>query len=299
MNIAFLNESITSYTTPMTDAMTATAKAHGDTVKMFNANNDPSTQLAQCQSAISSGQYQAILDYAVDGAAAVPCAQKALAAHITFIPLDEPVGPNPSSAAVQVPGIKAQVLGSDLPDDTDNAVALVKMACSHFAKPCTIVQTESIPAFFYSAYKVSHEQPKLKALGYKILATPVIGNFDDTAGMKSAILTQLAKTPHFDVLLSDDDSSVEGAIQLKKQGKLPNTLIIGDGGSSPAIAAIRAGDEFGTSMSVPRAESSQAVLDAIKLVNGGTVSPVTVTQQTLTSTPIITKANVASVTPQW
>lgn len=299
VHIAFLNESLTSYTIPMTDSMMSTAAAHGATVKMFNANNDPGTQLSQCESAISSGQYQAILDYPVDGAAAVPCAQKAIAAHIVFIPTDSPVGANAASTAVQVPGIKAQVLGAALKVDSNLSIDVVKQACSHFPAPCTIVQTESIPAFFYCAFKVKYEQPILKSLGYKIVSTLVIGNFDDEAGMKSAILTQLAKDPNFDVLLSDDDSSVQGAVELKAEGKLPHTLIVGDGGSSAAIAAIKAGTEFGDTFSVPRSESAQAVMDAITLVHGGTVSPVTETQLTLTSHPTVTKANVAGVTPEW
>jgi ABC-type sugar transport system substrate-binding protein len=299
VHIAFLNESITSYTIPMTDSMQSTAAAHNASVRMFNANNDPSTQLSQCESAISSGQYQAILEYPVDGAAAVPCAQRAIAAHIKFIPVDSPVGPNASSTAVQVPGIQAQVLGEALPIDASVNVQLVKEACSHFKAPCTIVQTESIPAFFYCAYKVSHEQPALKKLGYKILATLVIGNFDDASGMKSAILTELAKNPHFDVILSDDDSSVQGAVQLKQQGKLPNTLIVADGGSTVGVKAIKSGLMFGSAMSVPRSESARAVLDAIALVHGHKVSPVTVTQKQLTATPAITKANVNKVTPQW
>ena len=299
VHIAFLNESLTSYTIPMTDAMKSTAAAHDATVKMFNANNDPSTQLSQCQSAIASGQYQAIVDYPVDGAAAVPCAKQALAAHLTFIPVDSPVGANALSTSVQVPGIKAQVLGAAIGVDANLTIDLVKKACSHFPKPCTIVQTESIPAFFYCSYKVKYEQPALEKLGYKVLATLVIGNFDDEAGMKSAILTELAKQPHFDVLLSDDDSSVQGAVELKAEGKLPGTLIIGDGGSTAAIAAIKAGTEFGTAYSVPRTESSQAVMDAIALVHGQTVTPVTQTQLTLTKTPIVTKANIAGVTAEW
>jgi ribose transport system substrate-binding protein len=299
VHIAFLNESLTSYTIPMTQSMQSTAAGHHATVKMFNANNDPSTQLSQCLSAISSGQYQAILDYPVDGAAAVPCAQRAIASHIAFIPLDSPVGTNPSSTAIQVPGIKAQVLGAALAVDAHIAVQLVQKACSHFTKPCTIVQFESIPTFFYSTFKVSHEQPALRALGYKIQATLVTGNFDDAQVLKSKVLTQLAKNPHIDVILSDDDSSVQGAVQLKQQGRLPHTLIIADGGSVQGIKAIKAGYEFGTAFSVPRAESAKAVLDAIALVHGQKVSPATVTQLNLTKTPLVTKANVKGVVPQW
>ena len=300
VNIAFLNESITSYTIPMTAQMQATAASLNASVKMFNANNDPSTQLSQCQSAITSGQYQAIIAYAVSGAAMVPCATQAIQAHIPFVPVDSPIGPNPTSIQFQVPGIKAQVLGSALSIDANAAVQLVKMACSHFPPPCTIVQTEAIPNYFYSTYKVSHEQPEFKAAGYKIVGTPVIGNFDDPDGTKSAIQTILAKTPNIDVIVSDDDSSVQGAVQMKKAGQLPHTLIIGDGGSSQGLASIRAGYEYGTSFSVPRSEGAQSVRDAVALARGEPVDqPPNMTQLNLTKHYIITKQDVNDVTAEW
>jgi ribose transport system substrate-binding protein len=283
----------------MTAAMQATAAANNASVKMFNANNDPSTQLSQCKEAITSGAYQAIVLYPVNGAAAVPCAVQAIQAHIPIVPVDAPVGPNPTSTQIQVPGIKAQVLGSALAIDASAAVSLVKQACSHFPAPCTIVQTEAIPAYFYSTYKVSHEQPQFKALGYKILATPVIGNFDSPDGTKAAIETVLAKNPNIDVILSDDDSSVQGAVQLKKQGKLPHTLIVGDGGSKLAVAAIKQGYEFGTSLSVPRSESSQAVRDALALVRGTPIAKPVETQLDLAAHYLVTQQNVAGVTPEW
>jgi ABC-type sugar transport system substrate-binding protein len=280
--------------------MQQAATANNASIKMFNANNDPSTQSSQCQTAVSGGNYQAIIIYPVDGAASVACARQAIAAHIPIIPLDSPVGKDPTSTAVQVPGIKAQVLGSALNVDVAATVHLVKMACSHFAPPCTIVQTEAIPAFFYSTYKVSHEQPKFKAAGYKILATPVIGGFDNPDGTKSAILTILTKDPHIDVIVSDDDSSVQGAVQLKKQGRLPHTLIIGDGGSSLALKSIAAGTEFATTFGVPRSEAAEALRDAVDLARGHAVPPpATKTQLNLTKNYLITKANVGKVHAEW
>jgi ABC-type sugar transport system substrate-binding protein len=298
VRVAFLNQSITSYTIPMTQSMQAAAAANNATLKMFNGNNDPSTQLAQCKEAISGG-YQAIILYPDSGAAAVPCVVQANAAHVQVVPVDSPVGPNPTSTAIQVPGIKAQVLGSALAIDANAAVTLVKEACSHFPPPCTIVQTEAIPAFFYSTYKVSHEQPKFKALGYKILATPTIGNFDDPSGTKSAIETVLAKYPSIDVIVSDDDSSVQGAVQLKRQGKLPKTLIIGDGGSSLAIKSIKQGNEFATSFSIPRTEAATALRYAVDLVRSTPIAKPNLTQLDMTKNYLITKANVSQVTPQW
>jgi len=298
IRIAFLNQGITSYTGPMADSIESVAAANHGSVKVFPANDDPALQLSQCEDAINGG-YQVILIQAVNHAAAIPCVEKAVAAHVVVVPVDQPIGPNPASSAIQVAGIKAQVLGSALNVDVRLTVSLVEQACSHFPAPCTIVQTESIPELFYSSYKVSAEQPEFKARGYKILATLAIGNFDDPSGMKSAIETELVKNPNIDVIVSDDDSSVQGAVELKKQGKLPKTLIIGDGGSSPALVAIKQGDEFGTTLSVPRSTGATGAQYAIDILRGQSISNPALTQLNLTKYPIVTKANVANVVPQW
>ncbi len=158
--------------------------------------------------------------------------------------------------------------------------------------------TESIPNYEYCAYKLSHEVPALKKLGFDVIGTPVIGNFDDPDGMRTAIEDELAKTKNIDVILSDDDSSVQGAVQMKKQGLLPKTLIIGDGGSLPGIQAIKAGLEFGTIYDTPRTEGADSVKDAVALVRGEPIAHPILTAYQLTPYFELTKQNVSKVTPQ-
>jgi ABC-type sugar transport system substrate-binding protein len=161
------------------------------------------------------------------------------------------------------------------------------------------VQTEAYPSLFYSSYKVSAEQAQFKKLGYNVLATRAINGFDDPDGVKSAVEGVLAQTKNIDVVLSDDDSSVQGAVQLKRQGQLPHALIIGDGGDTRALASITQGLEFGTTLSVPRSVGMTAAEKAVALVRGQPVGSTSLTQLDLTHYPIVTKANVAQVTPQW
>jgi ribose transport system substrate-binding protein len=299
VHIAFLNEAITTYTTPMVNAMKSTATRLHATVAAFNANNDPSTQESQCQDALTSGKYNAMVIYSVDNAAAAPCARQAIAAHVPIVPVDNTVGPSPTSLAIQVNGIKAQVLGDTLVYDVPDTVDLVKKACSHFAKPCTVVMTESIPNYTFCSYKLSHEQPLIKKLGIDVIATLVVGNFDDPDGMRTAIENELVKSHKIDVILSDDDSSVQGAIQMKKQGKLPNTLIIGDGGNAPAIQAIRQGLEFGTIYDTPATEGIDSVTDAAALVRGQPIAHPIIAAPQLSPYFELTKQGVGNVKAQW
>jgi ABC-type sugar transport system substrate-binding protein len=298
IKIAFLPQSVTSYTGPLGDGVREVASQNNGSVKVFSANDDPSRQLSQCETAINGG-YNAILIQAVDHAAAMPCVQKAVAKHIIVIPTDQPIGPDPTSTKIQMPGVKAQVIGSALGVDVDLTVGLVKQACSKVPAPCKIMQVEAIPQLFYSSYKVKAEQPKFKALGYQVVATKALNNFDAPDAMKSAVLTELAKNPDIDVIVSDDDSSAQGAVQLKKAGKLPNTVIIGDGGNGPALKAIKAGDQFGTTMSLPKTTGEHAALAAVALLNGKPVAKPSETQLDLTKFPSVTQENVSNVTNEW
>jgi ribose transport system substrate-binding protein len=300
VRIAFLNESITSYTKPMMKGMDAQAAQMGAKVDKFSAENDPQKQLTQCQDAIASGKYQALVVYAVDNAAIVPCVKQAKAANIKVVGLDSPIGPDKASAALQTPELSGQVI-LPLSLDVNTTVKLVKQACAQTgANPCKIVQTVAIPSYSYSAYKLKNEKPLFEKAGFKVVATPVIGNFDDPNGMQNAINNVLTKTKDINVIVADDDSSVQGAVRMKKDGKLPkNVLIVGDGGSAPAVAAIKSGLEYGTVADAPMTEGKKGVEMAVLSVNGKPIPDNNLTEDEINPNLLLTKANASQFTPEW
>jgi ribose transport system substrate-binding protein len=233
-HIAYLNTAISTFNNSQLAGMKAQAATVGGTVRQFAANSDPSLQQRQCQDAITSGEFNAFIIYAVDGVAIRPCVMQAAAAHIEVIPISQPIGPNNATGKIQLPQIHASEV-FPLSLDVAATVQLVKMACAAAGPPpCNVVVVESVPSFTYSAYKLQHEVPSFQKLGFHVIATPVTGNFDDVSGTKSAIKTVLATGKHISVIVSDDDSSIQGAVQLKAAGLLPkSTMIIGDGGAVP------------------------------------------------------------------
>jgi ribose transport system substrate-binding protein len=300
VHAAFLNVSITSFTKPMMAGLDAQAAKSGATVDKFSAENDPQKQLTQCQDAIASGKYNAIIVDAVDNAAIVPCIKQAAAAKIATVALDSPVGPDRASPKLQVPELKAQVI-MPLSLDVDTTVKLVKQACAQAnANPCKIVQTVAVPAYSYSAYKLKNEKAAFEQAGFKVVATPVIGNFDDPNGMQNAITNVLTKTKGINVIVSDDDSSVQGAVRMKQQGKLPkNVLIIGDGGSGPAVQAIRDGHEFGTVANVPNSEAQKAMQLAVAAVRGQQIANPALTEADVNPNLLLTGQNAGQFKAEW
>jgi ribose transport system substrate-binding protein len=186
-DVAFLDESITTFTKPMTAGVQEAADKAGINVQHFSADHDPQKQLQQCQDALATGKYQGIIIYAPDPVAAQACVKQALSQGVEVVPVDQNIAPDPDKAEIQIDGIKAMVI-NHLDEDVEATVELVDQACAEDKKPpCRIVKTVAVPPYHYSAYKLEKEVPIYKDKGYDVVATPTIGNFDDPDGMIKAI----------------------------------------------------------------------------------------------------------------
>lgn len=297
--VAFLDESITTYTKPMLAGMEEVATKNGIDLDHFSADHDPQKQLKQCQDALATGKYQGFIIYAADGAAMQSCVKEALNDDVVVVPVNQAIGPVQDSNDIQVDGIKVQILNW-LQEDVQNTVKLVDMACKTKPKPCRIVKTVAVPPYYYSSYKLKKEIPIYKDHGYEVVATPVIGAFDDPDGMINAINDVLARTNDIDVIVSDDDSSVQGAVQMKKDGDLPkDTLIIGNGGSKAGLTAVQNGDQFGTIYNVPKTMGARSLEELIKVYKGEPIENPTLTMGDLTDSLAVTKETAQGLVPEW
>lgn len=297
--VAFLDESITTYTKPMLAGMKEVGAKEGIDVDHFSADHDPQKQLKQCQDAIATGKYDGFIIYAADGAAMQSCAKQALSEDIIVVPVNQAIGPEQDSNEIQVPGIKVQLLNW-LVEDVQNTVALVDQACEDEDPPCRIVKTVAVPPYFYSSYKLKQEVPKYKEKGYDVVATPVIGAFDDPDGMINAINDVLSRTEDIDVIVSDDDSSVQGAVQMKKKGDLPEGVeIIGNGGSKAGLTSVQSGDQFGTIYNVPKTMGARSLEELIKVYRGEPIEDPTLTMANLTDSLAVTQKTAQGLVPEW
>lgn len=300
-SVAFLDESITSFTKPMEAGAQEVADREGIELDFFSADHDPQKQLQQCQDALARGKYQALLIYPPDPVAIQPCVKQALEQDVIVVPVDQNIAPEPDTPELQIEGLKGMVINI-LDEDVAGTVELVDRACAEDKKPpCRIVKTVSVPPYHYSAYKLEKEIPMYKDKGYEVVATPTIGAFDDPDGMVNAIRDVLTKTQDIDVLVSDDDSSVQGAVRMKKEGELPEqTLIIGDGGSKPAVESIQAGRQFGTIFNMPKTMGAEAMEMALKIAAGETIEdPVLSFKDMANDLYLLTKENSEGVQAEW
>src|SRR5262245_37203281 len=137
--IAYLSFAVAnSYDAPMLAAAKAVAKKQGASVTVFDAANDPKKQLAQLQTAITSGQYDGIIVQPIFGPQLIPTIKQAIKSGLKVVNIDQILGANPSTAAPPVPGMSGNVVFVQTEIGKKQG-QLVAEACDALeAKPCKV-----------------------------------------------------------------------------------------------------------------------------------------------------------------
>jgi ribose transport system substrate-binding protein len=276
--IAFLVSGLTSFTQP---SVAELKKDFPDRVELsvFNDNFNPQTQVSQCQDALTTQRFKGLIVEPTDGGPLVPCTQAAIKAGMKVVSLDDPpIGPDPLSEKIQVPGEVGMDLIS-LSVDVKAAVDLVTKACGT-QDPCNVAMLVAVPTFGYTAYKRQHELDAFKGHpSIHVVAESVTG-FDAADKAESAIRTDLLKTPNINVILGDDDSTLRGAERaVVSAGKADTIKLIGDGANEYGVAAVAAGRWYGTVADLPRTGARTAERMVLEAVDGKTIAHPVVIQQ--------------------
>src|SRR5207248_1780740 len=105
---------------------------------VFDSNNSVQKELANCNDAIAAGGFDAFALKAVAGPPLMACARAAIAAKIPVVVFGNALGPNPNTAARQIPGLAGSVI--ELAQTNGRAIAaLVNEACVARGKnPCNV-----------------------------------------------------------------------------------------------------------------------------------------------------------------
>ena len=129
------------------------------------------------------------------------------------------------------------------------------------------------------------------------------GQYDQATAQQVA-LTYFQAKPNIQVFGSFADQMTAGAITAFQQvGIVPgkDLLTLGSGGTNEAVAAIKAGTEYGTIALYPSTESYIAIKDLVTAIHGGKV-PTTVNVIDKNHPLIISKATLATAKgfkPDW
>ncbi|MBS1870061.1 MAG: sugar ABC transporter substrate-binding protein [Actinobacteria bacterium] len=293
VNVAFLAQSLANtYNTSTAKGIEDEAARSGASVKVFDAQLKAERQFSQCQDAIASQQYQALVVLAVD-ATIKPCLESAIKAGIKVVTTDFPVGQDYTTTEPQIPGQSGAVFD---PAATRGRwiLDLIDQACAD-TRPCEVVFLAGVLADPYN--KAIIDVIKQGVAGSSDIKLDAVEQafYDKNLGYR---VTQdlLQAHPGLDVIASASDPMTVGAEQAVKQRGLEGKVkLLGGGASSESFKAIPAGRWFGTYVTLPYDEGMYSARVAIGAARGNDkpqgISPI----EKRGVPPVVTQRNFAQV----
>ncbi|MDI6908574.1 sugar ABC transporter substrate-binding protein [Nocardioides sp.] len=265
VNVALLIPNQNDYANSfVAGAEAAAAKDGSAEVRTFVANFNPQTQLTQCQDAIQSQRYQAMVIEPVDGVAMANCAKEAIAAGIKVVAINAPVGADTTTAEPQVDGLTAALLAPPTVVG-QHAAEVVVEACADL-DPCKVGYLYGTKGFSYdTARRAATDEVFAEHANIQIVAEAE-SKFDRATTI-NAVTDMMRAQPDLDVLLSVQDP-VPVIAGLESAGALGNVKLFATGASDAAVQTVVDGQTAGMSILMPRTEAERGTEIAIAAVRG-------------------------------
>lgn len=249
--IAWLaNDPTNSYDNAIRSGIEQVFAQSNSTVDPFYAGFDPATQSTQCQQALASHEYDALIIMAASPTEIAPCVAAANAAGVLVTATDLPIGPDPTTVQPQLPGevaasfISAGAFGAALAEVTPDVCAGLD--------PCNVFYLAGLLSFPFDQYG-------LDGIAQAIAAYPsihLIGQdeaYYDTAVARQVVDAALTAHPEINVVIASGDQMALGAEQAAQQQGAA-LRIVGGGAGASALVAVREGRWFATFNALPRTE---------------------------------------------
>ena len=294
IRVAYLSYALAnSYDAPMLAAAKAVAAADGVAVTVFDANNSYTTQVAQLQDVINSGQYQGVITQPIYGAALVPAVKKALAKHIKVVNIDQILGSNYASDGIEVKGLSANVVF--FPSKIGSQLAQLTLQACGSASPCKVGRGHNV-----EGYEPDSEITKTFTAGLGTKATivdQVDGQYNQATAL-TQVQDMLVANPDVNVIVGSDQDC-EGAQAALAAAKNTTTKLVCYGASAAGLAGVKSGAWFADVAQAPASEGQLGMIALIKAIrtgkNSGVINPVA----KLPDNGVLTKATVGKFTAQW
>ena len=266
------------------------AKALGASIDAATPNNDPHLQQTQLQDAITTGKYQGMIIYALDGHGLAPTIKQAVSKGIKVVVGDYTLGtldqtktlkPTPGLVSTVGQGLREQITGWGLE---------LKEACAAKVgkgKPCSVIVMYGLANYPTDAYRTGVLKTMFGKGPIKLQFTPP-GNYDQATAQK-VTLDYFQKKPHVDVFGTFGDQMNAGAdVAFKQLGLTPSKdfLEVAFGNTKQGVALIKSGKWYSEGAYYPTTISKISVKTLVDALNGKKV-PKTINVLHLPGTPLI------------
>jgi len=262
--VAYLSFAVAnSYDAPMLKAATAVVKKAGGSIAVFDANNDPSKQLQQLQTVITSHQYNGIILQPIYGPQLLTTVQQAIKAKIKLVNIDQILGSNPGTAKPPLPGMSGNVVFVQTQIGRKQGGLVVKACKKIKASPCKV-------GYMFSV-KVSSLDTAIRkgfdavTAGHNIQVVAEGQTFYNPAQALHDAQTMLQGHPDINLIVGADQAAT-GAEQALNGKKV---TLVGYGGGAVGLKAVRAGRWFGTVMQRPLTEGKRGAQCLVRAIKKG------------------------------
>ncbi len=241
------------------------------TVKAFDGQFDSAAQVKQIEDANTSGNYDAYVVMANDGAAVVPAVKEAIGQGIPVVAGYVPIGPDITASEPQIDGVVATVWHDEPADGKDLADAAIR-ACEEEhpdADPCKVFEISGGNALPYEAAKLEEFEKQLATADQNIeMVAQQEGNFlRDQA--RTATQNMLQANPDVNVIATTGDQMTLGSEDAVKDAGLEGEVtLLGVGTSVQGVEAVQQGRWFSTNVYLPFDEGKYSAEIAIDAARG-------------------------------
>jgi ribose transport system substrate-binding protein len=235
------------------------------TVQPFYSNFDPALQLQQCNQAVQSGAFDAVVMIPMDSTGIIPCVTAAKSRRVPVVATQIAIGPDPASVDPQVPGQVGAVLtpvakfGSEL---AKLAVSLCGTAT------CNIVYLAGTLNITIDARAIQELNSVIATHpNMHLVATREV--YWDGGLAQAAMQDILSQTRDIQLILTSGDQMTQGAEQAINAANLAvRPKLVGAGVGGYAVEAIRAGRWAGSFVVLPYDEGWLGTRIAIRAARG-------------------------------
>jgi len=248
----------------LTGAQASAARMHA-TVQPFYSNFDPTLQLQQCNQAVQSGAFDAVVVIPMDSTGIIPCVTNAQARNVPVVATQIAIGSDPASVEPQVPGQAGAVLTPVAKFGSELAKLAVNLCGT---ASCNIV-------YLAGSLGITIDARALQELNSAIATHPnmhLVAQrevFWDGGLAQAAMQDILSQTRDIQVVLSSGDQMTQGAEQAINAANLPvRPKLVGAGVGGYAVEAIRAGRWAGSFVVLPYDEGWLGTRIAIRAARG-------------------------------
>jgi len=269
------------------------AQKAGVEAKFFDPNFDSTKQVAQIQDATASGQYQAFVVQSNDGNAVVPPIKDAIKAGITVVGEFTPIGTRYDTIEPQVQGL---IFVGEAPVWNGKSLGELGLKACGNKNPCKVAYLEGFKALPLDNARTAAVKAALTSSPNVQLVASVEGGYTQATGLKAA-QNVLQAHPDVNVMIGSSQA-IEGATQaIKDAGLTGKVALIGNGGSTQAVTAVKDGSWFACYIIAEKSSGAKAAQLAIDKGNGKTVPTSFDTRQI--QNPLGTKDNLGSFVGEY